>query len=254
MLAQYRDIGLLKALGMTPGQVTLVFLIEHVLLALIGGLLGLASALALSPIFLHKITVALNTTATASVAPGPAALLLGGVLGLVAVFTLLPALRGGRVSAITAITQGFAPARTRPAWLARLALALRLPTPVVFGAKDVFAQRGCAVMTISALTLTIVTLVFALSTESTIRNLLKHPELEGEPFDLTLESQPAERGRHRAVAGEQLGHPLLLLACILRGCARRRAQAIGFLRADAGRQLASHGVRHPRGPYVLRAG
>jgi putative ABC transport system permease protein len=189
VLAQYRDIGLLKALGMTPGQVTLVFLLEHMLLALVGGLLGLLGAFALAPMFLHKLTVALNTTATATIEPALALALLLGVLMLTAVFTLLPALRGGRVSAITAITHGLAPARTRPSWLARLALALRLPTAVVFGVKDVFAQRGRAILTVVALTLTVVTLVFALSAESTIRNLLNHPELQGEPFDLTLQSQ-----------------------------------------------------------------
>jgi putative ABC transport system permease protein len=190
VLARYRDIGLLKAVGCTPRQVALVFLIEHGLIAAVGALLGMAAGFALSPLLLGRVTDALNSTATSVFDARLAAEVLLGIVILTLLFTALPAWRGGRVSAIHAIQHGFEPARARPALLARAATRLRLPAAVVFGAKDVFARRGRALLTVIALTLTVMTLVFSAGADSTVRNILDHPELSGEPFDVEVTSRP----------------------------------------------------------------
>ena len=44
VLAQYREIGLIKAIGFTPGQVMTVFLVQHLLLGLVGATAGIGSA------------------------------------------------------------------------------------------------------------------------------------------------------------------------------------------------------------------
>ena len=96
VLAQYRDIGMMKAVGFTPAQVVRVFLYQHLALGLAGALLGIALGTALAPLMLNRTAEALNTTAATPFNPLLAAGILLGSLAVVAFFTWLPARGAGR--------------------------------------------------------------------------------------------------------------------------------------------------------------
>jgi putative ABC transport system permease protein len=186
VLAQYREIGLLKAIGFTPRQVAGVYLLQHLALALVGSLIGLTLALLIAPIYLEQLARTFNSTTGASFDPLLSAITVAVILVAVAIFTLLPAMRGGRVSTVQAITAGFTPVGNRPSLLARIARRLHLPTPVTVGVKDAFARPGRATLTIAALSFTIVTITFTLGMEAMIGKMLDNRGLIEEPWDIEI--------------------------------------------------------------------
>jgi putative ABC transport system permease protein len=186
VLAQYRDIGVLKAIGFTPGQVTLVFLVQHLLLSVVAGLIGVGVGVLLAPLFLDETADMLNTPAASSFNLAVAVVVVLGVLVIVGLFTLLPAWRGGRIAPVQAITTGFNPSQRRASVVARLASWAHLPLMVVTGVKDVFTRPGRALLTIVALLMTVMTFVFALGMNAMIDKLVDNPALSGDAFDATV--------------------------------------------------------------------
>jgi len=186
VLAQFRDIGVLKALGFTGAQVAWVYLGQNLIVGAMGGGLGIALGAALAPLPLASLAHSLNTT------PRPAfdLLLLAGVWRaiqcVVLLATLWPARSGARVNTIRAITTGYELAGLRPSRLAWLARALRLPMPMVLGAKDAFARRGRAALTLLSLLLGVVSLVFSFELNAVLNIYLRDPSLAGMVYNAAV--------------------------------------------------------------------
>jgi putative ABC transport system permease protein len=187
VLAQYRDIGLLKAVGFTPGQVTRTFLAQHLAVTLLAALAGAAVGLALAPLFLRRLAESMHTTAVPAFDAGVVAIVLLSVLLVVALFTVIPAWRGGRIPTVNAITVGAAPSRHGPSRLAWLARALHLPPVVLLGVKDAFARPWRTLITVAALTLSVITVIFTIGMDATFDRIFGNPALQGEPYDMTIE-------------------------------------------------------------------
>jgi putative ABC transport system permease protein len=109
VLERYREIGTFKALGATDGDIRTLFLVEAILVGLVGALAGLA----LGRLVSWAIEIAVNSIARAKgVEDMPIAFsfpfwLLGGAV-LFAIFTsiiagLLPASRAARVDPVRAL-------------------------------------------------------------------------------------------------------------------------------------------------------
>lgn len=191
VLAQFRDIGLLKAIGFTPRQVTVLLLIEHVGLAVIASTVGIVIGTLLAPLLDGDTAKAFETSSAPIFNPALAAGIAAGAIGIVVLATVVPAWRGGHVSVVQAISQGFARVARRPSRMALAASRLRLPVVVVLGVKDAFARPLRAWLTVAALTLTVVTAVFTLSADVSIRHFFSDPALIGEPFDAEVEATAA---------------------------------------------------------------
>ena len=186
VLSQYREIGLLKAVGFTPGQVTLLFLIERLGLGLVAGVAGLLLGTVIAPLFLRPTAELLNAPAMPVYDPALYLAVLVGVEVIVALFTIWPAWRGGRIGTVQAITVGFARVRSKSSRLARLATRLRLPPVVALGVKDAFARPLRALLTIAGLALTVLTVTFSLGMETSIQVFSRDPALRGIPYDMAI--------------------------------------------------------------------
>ena len=186
VLSQYREIGLLKAVGFTPGQVTLLFLIERLGLGLVAGVAGLLLGTVIAPLFLRPTAELLNAPAMPVYDPALYLAVLVGVEVIVALFTIWPAWRGGRIGTVQAITVGFARVRSKSSRLARLAAWLHLPPVVVVGVKDAFARPLRALLTIAGLALTVLTVTFSLGMETSIQVFSRDPALRGIPYDMAI--------------------------------------------------------------------
>lgn len=183
VFSQFRQIGMLKAIGFTRGQIILLYVGQYLLLGLLGGLLGLGVGLLLAPFPLQSAAAALNTVARPPFNLILLATVLGSVVVLVVLTTVGPAWRGAQTNIIQAIAVGFERPRRRPSWLARLAMALGLPTTVVLGLKDAFARPTRAAMTCLNLTLGVVSIVFSLGLDATITTFAADPSLLGIVYD-----------------------------------------------------------------------
>lgn len=187
ILSQRRDIGLLKALGFTPLQVTLVFLAESLALALAASAAGVAAGLAIAPFFIRRTANMLGVTSAPLIEPAPIVITVVAMLGIVAVFTALATWNAGRVSTVQALT-GKGKPRAHRSRLGAIATGLRLPVIVVLGIKDLSAHPARTVATTVALVLAVITATFTLGIEATFGTALRDPAMVGgAPADLVVD-------------------------------------------------------------------
>jgi len=187
ILSQRRDIGLLKALGFTPLQVTLVFLAESLALALAASIAGVGAGLAIAPFFLNRTAELLGVTSAPVVELMPIAITCVAVLGVVALFTAVPAWNAGRGSAVRALART-GKGGARRSLIGALAARLRLPVVVVLGVKDLSSHPARTVATMLALTLGVITATFTLGIEATFGTAMRDPaSIGGAPADLVVD-------------------------------------------------------------------
>ena len=185
VLAERRRIGLLRAAGMTPGGVTGALVAHYAALAVAAAPLGLAIAYALSPALVSDTTGLLGTPAPGPPGPGLVAASLALVVGGVAIVCALPAWRAGRLAPVAALRPPRDDAE-RPSRLAAAARALRLPPTAALGAKDAYAHRIRALLTMASIVLAAVIVVCALAFEATMDRVGSDSALRGQPWDLAV--------------------------------------------------------------------
>src|SRR5579883_169022 len=191
VLAQFREIGILKAIGFRRGQILWCYLLQMLLLGLLAGIAGFVTGILLAPLLLNQVARLVASPVTVSLSPILLFFLLLLLELLVALFTCVPAWRASRIPAVRAITTGFSQPRQKPSWLGILAARLKLPRSIVLGAKESFARRGRAALTIISLALGIITAVFALGLNSTIAAFQANPSLSGIYADMAVTRGPA---------------------------------------------------------------
>ena len=91
------EIGLRKALGATPGDVLKQFLVEASTLSVVGGILGVATALAVGAVLPHLTSIAIDIT------PIPVIVAVGVAAAVGLVFGVYPAARAARLAPIVAL-------------------------------------------------------------------------------------------------------------------------------------------------------
>ena len=184
ILARYRDIGLMKAMGFTPRQVAGGLLIEQLGVGVVAVTLGLLLGRFLTPLLDDEASKEFATESLGYFRPGLSIAIGAGVLSLITVSTLVPAWRASLIPSVQAILLGPGRIASQPSRLGRVATGLRLPPWAVVGAKDAFDRPVRAWFTVGALVLSVVTITFVCTTEWTIRQLTERPELIGEPFEM----------------------------------------------------------------------
>ena len=172
VLVQRQDIAMLKALGFTPGQVVRMLLAEQTLLGAAGAGLGLVVAhVATSPEFVRPPD---GTPVSLGPLSGSwMALIAVGTVLTVAVATVIPAWRAGKVSPVAAVQPS--PPRGHLSLLARLGLLVHLPAALVLGARDSLTRRLPAVLTVFGLAIPMVMTTIALTCWSTIDGFSRDP-------------------------------------------------------------------------------
>ncbi|GHJ43425.1 hypothetical protein Cs7R123_07670 [Catellatospora sp. TT07R-123] len=160
VIAGSRSIGVLKAVGFSPGQVTAVYLLMMTGPALagcaVGAVLGNLGASWLLDQFSTDYVLGVDTSPEAW---------LTGLVGvaiplLVALTALVPALRAGRQSATAALAAG-APQTGRGRGLQRLLSRSRLPRAVSLGLALPVVRPARTLLTLVAIVLGSATVVFA---------------------------------------------------------------------------------------------
>jgi FtsX-like permease family len=137
MADQTRRVGLLKAVGGTPGLVAVVLLAEYVVLALLATAAGLAAGWLATPLLSDPGAGLLGSAGAPSMTMSTVGVVTGVALGVALVASLVSALRAARTSTVHALADSARrPRRTR--WL--ISLSTRLPAPLLLGMR-VIARR-----------------------------------------------------------------------------------------------------------------
>ena len=188
VLASRRQVGLLRAIGLTPAQVTGVLVAHYLVLAALAAPFGLAAGAVIA----GRLSAAEADSLGAPAYGAPGVALLGGslliALLVVAAATALPAWRAGRLPAQAALAIGRGATSGRASRVAGIARRLHLPVVVGLGAKDAFAQRGRTALTISSLALAAALVATAMGFEATMDRLGSDSALRAQPYELSVES------------------------------------------------------------------
>lgn len=161
MAARTRQVGTLKAVGVTPGQVVLALMIEYGVVALGATAIGLALGRLLAPEVAGASVTILGT-------PEPRftwtqiAIVTGVALVVVLLGTLRPAIGGIRRSTLSSLSTGARPPR-RPGRLARWASGIGVPLPGVLGLRSAWRRPGRLVTNALGLTFGVAMIVVALA-------------------------------------------------------------------------------------------
>ncbi|MFD8316381.1 FtsX-like permease family protein [Kitasatospora purpeofusca] len=172
VVSGFRHIGVLKALGFTPNQVTAVYLVMVTVPAVIGSLLGSVIGgligrklvrQAFFGIFGNDLVVD-RATVPSWVHP----VVLIGMPLLVALSALVPALRARRLPAAVAISAGGAPRTGRGLAVQRRLGGSRLPRPVSLGLGWPFTRPGRTALTLSTVVLGVMTVTMAIGVSASV--------------------------------------------------------------------------------------
>lgn len=137
MALQNRRVGLIKAVGGTPGLAAAILLAEHLVVAVCAAAVGLVAGWLLAAPVSSTGAGLIGAPATPSVTVSTILIVLAVALAVAVVATLVPAIRAARTSTVSALADAARPPHRR-AWL--IALSDRLPVPLLLALR-VLARR-----------------------------------------------------------------------------------------------------------------
>ncbi|MGH7748476.1 MAG: FtsX-like permease family protein, partial [Candidatus Dormibacteria bacterium] len=161
VIAGYRDIGVMKAIGFTPLQVLAVLVVQILIPATAGAAAGVVVGLLASQPFLGQTADAFDLPTPSGLVPWVIAVCFGTALAVVLLATLIPGLRAARLSAAEAITAGTSPGLRRGHVLARVLARVPISRAATIGATDSVVRPVRSGMTLVAVALGVATVTFA---------------------------------------------------------------------------------------------
>lgn len=160
MAGQLRRVGLLKAVGGTPGLVASVLLAEYVVLALIAAAAGLAIGRLAAPPLADPGAGLVGGAGGIPFGVVDVLVVIAVAVAVAVVATLVPAVRAARVSTVLALGDAARPPR-RSARL--IALSARLPVPLLLGLRVAGRRPRRSLLCAAGATITVAGIVAVLS-------------------------------------------------------------------------------------------
>jgi putative ABC transport system permease protein len=158
MAGQVRRVGLLKAVGATPGLVAVVLLAEHLLVAVTAACLGLAIGWLAAPLFVNP-GAGLLGSANVPVSLADAGIVVAVALVVALLATVVPAIRGSRASTINALNDA---ARTPKRRGIVTRLSRRMPAVLLLGMRIAARRPRRALLGMASVTVTVAGVVTVL--------------------------------------------------------------------------------------------
>jgi putative ABC transport system permease protein len=161
VVAGFRNIGVLKAVGFSPNQVMTVYLVMVTIPAIVGSVAGTIGGNLMARPMLSDAFEGFGVT-DVSVGLWVNIAALFGTPAVVVLAALLSALRARRLPAAEAISAGSAPRRGRALVIQRWLSGIRLPRSVSLGLGVPFARPARSALTLSAVVLGVLTVTLAI--------------------------------------------------------------------------------------------
>jgi ABC-type lipoprotein release transport system permease subunit len=160
MADQIRRVGLLKAVGGTPGLIAAVLLAEYVAVALLAAAVGLVGGWLAAPLLTEPSAGLLGRAGPPPLTVSTAGLVTAVALAVAVVATFVPAVRAARTSTVLALADSTRPPR-RTAWL--IATSARLPVPLLLGLRLAARRPRRTVLATVSVAITVGGIVAALA-------------------------------------------------------------------------------------------
>jgi putative ABC transport system permease protein len=178
MAARIRQVGTLKAVGVTPRQVVLVLLVEHLAIAVAATAIGLGVGRLLAPAIAETSVTILGRPEPPPLTWSRVGAVAAVAFAVVLLGTVRPALRGIRQSTLRSLDAGPRPPR-RPGRLAGLAARAGVPLPGVLGLRSAWRRPGRLLTNATGLALGVAMIVVALGLRESLDLLDLRPSEPG---------------------------------------------------------------------------
>ncbi|MFG1946213.1 ABC transporter permease [Nonomuraea sp. NPDC048826] len=149
---QHRRVGLLKAVGGTPGFVAAVLLAQYVLVAVLATAAGLTVGTLTAPLLTESSAGLVGAAGPRPVTLSTIGLVTAVALGVAVTATIVPTVRAARASTVTALADSPRPPR-RVGWL--IALSARLPTPLLLAFRVAARRPRRVVLAVVSIAITV---------------------------------------------------------------------------------------------------
>jgi putative ABC transport system permease protein len=169
-LSEYaRRVGLLKAVGATPGVVAAMFLAENLVLALFAAAIGLVVGALATPLLTNPGAALVGAPGGSSLTAVNAIEVVGLALAVALAATLVPAIRAGRTSTISAINDVARPPGRRGSLIR---LSAGLPVSALFGLRLVARRPRRALLSAANIAVAVAGIVVVLGFHATVNTKL----------------------------------------------------------------------------------
>ena len=165
MAERTRRVGLLKAVGGTPGLVAAVLLAENLVLALAAAGAGLGAGWLAAPLITSPGAGLVGTPGAPSLTPPDAGLVVAVALGVALAATFVPAIRAARTSTVSALADAARTPRRR-AWVT--AISAPLPAPLLLGMRLAARRPARAALGAASIAVTVAGIVAVLAFHATV--------------------------------------------------------------------------------------
>lgn len=152
MADQTRRVGLLKAVGGTPGVVVAVLLAEYVFVAIVAAAAGLTVGSLTAPLLAESAPGLIGSAGTPSMTMATLGIVTAVAVGVAVVATAVPAVRAARSSTVNALADAVRPPR-RTGWL--IAISARLPVPLLLALRVAARRPRRAVLSMVSIAITV---------------------------------------------------------------------------------------------------
>jgi ABC-type lipoprotein release transport system permease subunit len=159
MADQARRVGLLKAVGGTPGLVAAVLLAEYVLVAVVAAAAGLALGSLAAPLLTSSGAGLIGRAGTPPLRMSTVVLVTVVAIVVAVAATAVPAVRAARFSTIHALADAARPPR-RTGWL--VAISARLPVPLLLALRVAARRPRRVVLSVVSTAITVSGIFIAL--------------------------------------------------------------------------------------------
>ena len=165
MSEQVRRVGLLKAVGATPGLVALVLLAENVAVALVAAAAVLLGGWLAAPLITSPGAGLVGAPGAPSLTAADAGLVVAVALAVALASTLVPGIRAARVATVTALADQARPPRRRGVLIR---VSRRLPAPLLLGLRVIARRPRRGLLTAASIAVTVTGLVAVLAFHATV--------------------------------------------------------------------------------------
>jgi putative ABC transport system permease protein len=213
MADQTRRVGLLKAVGGTPGLVAAVLLAEYLAVALLAAAVGLIAGWLAAPLLTDPGAGLLGSAGAPSMTVSTVGAVICVALGVAAAATVVPAVRAARTSTVRALADS-ARAPRRTAWL--ISVSARLPVPLLLGLRVAARRPRRVVLAVFSIAITTCGIVAALAAKGQL-----------------------DEDRGSAIVSDRLDQPLLVIVITLAALAAVNAIVITWTTAVESRHASA---------------
>ena len=166
-----RRVGLLKAVGGTPGVVAATFLAENLFLALVAAFAGLLAGWRTAPLISKPEAELVGTPGAPPLTLVMVVVALTVALGVALASTLVPAIRAARTSTVSALADAPRVPKRRDSLIR---LSRKLPVPALFGLRLIARRPRRAILSGASVAVTVMGLVAALALHAGVDRKLAH--------------------------------------------------------------------------------